>query len=286
MVAAHAQRRRDIESGDLTVVGVNKYTETAESPLTAGEDGSVLSVDPAVEAEEIGRMQAWKAARDPAAVGAAVQAVQDAAREGRNIMEPTIAAVRSGVTTGEWAGALRNLFGQYRPPTGIDARSAVAADNPLAERVKALGEALGHTPRFLVGKPGLDGHSNGAEQIALRAQSAGFDVIYRGIRQTPEEIAELALSEKADLVGLSILSGSHMVLAAAVKAALAERDIGHLPIIIGGIVPPSDQQALLAEGIAAVFTPKDFDLGAILADLTGVMEARYLRRNAPMAAAE
>ena len=152
--------------------------------------------------------------------------------------------------------------------------------------MNALGEALGHTPRFLVGKPGLDGHSNGAEQIALRAQSAGFDVIYRGISQTPDEIAELALSERADMVGLSILSGSHMVLAAAVKAALAERDIGHLPIIIGGIVPPSDQQALLAEGIAAVFTPKDFDLGAILADLTGVMEARYLRRNAPMAAAE
>lgn len=286
MVAAHAQRRRDIESGDLTVVGVNKYTETAESPLTAGEDGSVLSVDPAVEAAEIGRMQAWKAARDPAAVTAAVQAVQDAARDGRNIMEPTVAAVRAGVTTGEWSGALRELFGQYRPPTGIETRSAVATDNPLAGRVAALGEALGHTPRFLVGKPGLDGHSNGAEQIALRAQSAGFDLIYRGIRQTPEEIAELALSEKADLVGLSILSGSHMVLAEAVRDALAERGLGHLPIIIGGIIPPKDAEMLTALGIAAVFTPKDFDLGAILDSLTGVMEAKYLRRNAPLAAAE
>ena len=284
LVAAHAQRRRDIESGDLTVVGVNKYTETADSPLTAGEEGAILSVDPAVEAAEIAKMRAWKEARDPAAVCAALQGVEDAAREGRNIMEPTVAAARAGVTTGEWVGALRQLFGQYRPPTGIEARPTVAANSPLAERVRALGEALGHTPRFLVGKPGLDGHSNGAERIALRAQTAGFDVIYRGIRQTPDEIAELALSERADLVGLSILSGSHMVLAEAVFEALGERGLGHLPVVIGGIIPPEDAQALRVMGVAAVFTPKDFDLGAILGDMTGVMEARYLRRNSPVAA--
>ena len=284
LVAAHAQRRRDIESGDMTVVGVNKYTETADSPLTAGEEGAILSVDPAVEAAEIAKMRAWKEGRDPAAVCAALQGVVDAAREGRNIMEPTVAAARAGVTTGEWAGALRQLFGQYRPPTGIEAHSDIAATGPLADRVRALGEALGHTPRFLVGKPGLDGHSNGAEQIALRAQTAGFDVIYRGIRQTPDEIAELALSERADLVGLSILSGSHMVLAEAVFEALGERGLGHLPVVIGGIIPPEDAQALQAMGVAAVFTPKDFDLGAILGDMTGVMEARYLRRNSPVAA--
>jgi (2R)-ethylmalonyl-CoA mutase len=284
LVAAHAQRRRDIESGDLTVVGVNKYTETAESPLTAGEEGAILSVDPAVEAQEIAKMRAWKEARDPATVRAALQSVEDAAREGRNIMEPTVAAARAGVTTGEWAETLRQLFGQYRPPTGIDTRSEVAANNPLAPRIEELVQVLGHTPRFLVGKPGLDGHSNGAEQIALRAQNAGFDVIYRGIRQTPDEIAELALSEQADAVGLSVLSGSHMVLAEAVIEALSERGLGHLPVIIGGIIPPEDAETLRAMGIAAVFTPKDFDLGAILDNLTGVLETRYLRRNAPVAA--
>lgn len=281
LVAAHAIRRRAIEAGDLTVVGVNSYTETAESPLTTGEDGAVLSVDPAVEAEEIAKMQAWKAARDPATVAAALAELETAAREQRNIMEPSIAAARAGVTTGEWGETLRQVFGQYRPPTGIDAAGVASKNEPLASRVQALAEALGHTPRFLVGKPGLDGHSNGAEQIALQAQSAGFEVIYRGIRQTPDEIAELALSEGADLIGLSILSGSHMVLAEAVRDALAERGLSHLPIIIGGIVPARDAAALRAMGIAAVFTPKDFDIAAILDDVTGIAEARYLRRNTP-----
>ena len=279
LVTSHAARRRAIEAGDLTIVGVNSYTETAESPLTTGEDGAVLSVDPAVEAEEIAKMQAWKAGRDAKAVAAALAGLESAARERRNIMEPSVAAARAGITTGEWGETLRRVFGQYRPPTGI-ANSAVAGQNdPLAARVQALVEALGHTPRFLVGKPGLDGHSNGAEQIALRAQSAGFDVIYRGIRQTPDEIAELALSEKADLIGLSILSGSHMVLAEAVCAALADRGLGHLPVIIGGIIPGADAERLKALGIAAVFTPKDYDIGRILSDVVSIAEAKYLRRN-------
>ncbi|MCA8929728.1 MAG: cobalamin-dependent protein, partial [Alphaproteobacteria bacterium] len=279
LVAAHAARRRAIEAGDLTVVGVNRYTETAESPLTSGEDGAVLSVDPAVEAEEIAKMRAWKAARDGASVTAALADLDSAARERRNIMPASVAAARAGVTTGEWGEALRQVFGQYRPPTGIGSSDLVQPEGPLAARVAALAEVLGHTPRFLVGKPGLDGHSNGAEQIALRAQSAGFAIIYKGIRQTPDEIAELALSEGADLIGLSILSGSHMVLAEAVRDALAERGLGHLPIIIGGIVPPKDAATLEANGIAAVFTPKDFDIAAILDDVTGIAEARYLRRN-------
>jgi len=279
LVAAHARRRRDIEAGDLIVVGVNRYTETAESPLTTGEDGAVLSVDPAVEAAEIAKMRAWKAGRDSKAVAAALADLESAARERRNIMEPSVAAARAGVTTGEWGEALRQVFGQYRPPTGIAADAAASETEPLAARVRALADAMGHTPRFLVGKPGLDGHSNGAEQIALRAQSAGFDVIFRGIRQTPDEIAELALSENADLIGLSILSGSHMVLADAVRAALAERGLGHLPIVIGGIVPRCDAEALKAGGIAAVFTPKDFDISEILDRVTGIAEAKYLRRN-------
>lgn len=279
LVAAHARRRRDIEAGDLIVVGVNRYTETAESPLTTGEDGAVLSVDPAVEAAEIAKMRAWKAGRDSKAVAAALADLESAARERRNIMEPSVAAARAGVTTGEWGEALRQVFGQYRPPTGIAADAAASETEPLAARVRALADAMGHTPRFLVGKPGLDGHSNGAEQIALRAQSAGFDVIFRGIRQTPDEIAELALSENADLIGLSILSGSHMVLADAVRAALAERGLGHLPIVIGGIVPRCDAEALKAGGIAAVFTPKDFDISEILDRVIGIAEAKYLRRN-------
>ena len=282
LVAAHAARRRAIESGDLTVVGVNSYTETAASPLQPDEEAAVMSVDPAVEAQEIASMMAWKAARELKTVAKALADLDRAAREQQNIMEPSIAAARAGVTTGEWGETLRQVFGQYRPPTGIDTSSLASKGDPLAARVATLGEALGHQPRFLVGKPGLDGHSNGAEQIALRAQNAGFDVIYRGIRQTPEEIAELALNEAADLVGLSILSGSHMVLAEAVLAALTERGLGHLPVIIGGIIPPADAAKLQAMGIAAVFTPKDFNLGEILADVTGVAEAKYLRRNDPL----
>jgi ethylmalonyl-CoA mutase len=281
LVAAHALRRRAIEDGELTVVGVNKYTETAESPLTGGEDGAVLSVDPKVEAQEIEKMRAWKADRDETVVAAALDELRSAAREARNIMEPTLAAARAGVTTGEWGETLRSVFGQYRPPTGIESGALIGRSDALAERVAALGEAMGHQPRFLVGKPGLDGHSNGAEQIALRAQTAGFDVIYRGIRQTPDEIAELALNEKADLVGLSILSGSHMVLAEAVLEALRECGLGHLPVVIGGIVPKADAEALKAMGISAVFTPKDFDLALILTDLVDVMEVKYLRRNVP-----
>jgi ethylmalonyl-CoA mutase len=279
LVAAHAARRRAIEAGDLTVVGVNSYTETAASPLETGDDGSVLTVDPTVEAKEIAKMQAWKAARAPEEMASALSALETAAREQQNIMEPSIAAARAGITTGEWGETLRRVFGQYRPPTGIDTASIVSKSDPLAARIRALGEVLGRTPRFLVGKPGLDGHSNGAEQIALRAQSAGFDVIYRGIRQAPDEIVELALSEGADIVGLSILSGSHMVLAETVRDGLRERGLGHLPIVLGGIVPDADAAALRDLGIASVFTPKDYDLGTILRQVLEVAERQYLRRN-------
>jgi len=285
LVASHDARLRAIEAGEQVVVGVNRFTETAESPLVGGRDAGVLTVSDRVEREAVEALAAWRAGRDAAAVARSLAALEDAAREGRNIMEPSIACAHAGVTTGEWAAALRRTFGEYRPPTGVDAVAAAseptAALAELRARVSRLSAEIGRTPRILVGKPGLDGHSNGAEQIALRAQAAGFEVVYRGIRQTPAEIADLARGEAVDLVGLSILSGSHMGLVEDVLAELRARELGHLPVVVGGIIPAPDEARLRTAGVAAVFTPKDYDLGAILSGLADLLEARIERRNWP-----
>jgi (2R)-ethylmalonyl-CoA mutase len=276
LVASNARRLRAIESGARTVVGVNAFTESAPSPLSTA-DGGFLTVDPAAEAEQVAGLEAWRAQREGAKVEAALAGLRAAANEGRNVMAPSIACATAGATTGEWAQALRDVFGEYRAPTGIAGARAAIEDDGFDEaraRVAALGRRLGRPPKLLVAKPGLDGHSNGAEQIALAARDCGFEVVYQGIRLTPEEIAATALEESVDLVGLSILSGSHASLAAETLAALKAQGLADLPVVLGGIVPEADAQALRAAGIARVYTPKDYQLAAILADIAGLVEAR------------
>ncbi len=275
LVESNARRLAAIESGEQTVVGVNAFTETAPSPLTAGGDGGFLAPDPAAEAEQIARLTAWRDSRDGKAAEAALAALGTAAAKGENVMEPSIACAHAGVTTGEWAEALRQVYGEYRAPTGVG-RAAAAGDpaglKELRARVDELAKRLGRRPRILLGKPGLDGHSNGAEQIAVRARDAGFEVVYEGIRLTPAQIAQAALEEGVHVVGLSILSGSHGPLAADVLARLAQHGIGEVPVVIGGIIPPEDAERLKAAGVAAVYTPKDYDLTAILADIVEIVD--------------
>jgi (2R)-ethylmalonyl-CoA mutase len=266
LVTSQANRTRRIESGDLTVVGVNRFQTTAESPL--GGDEAIMRVDPAVEAALVADVEAWRAARDGAAVTRALDDLRRAAEGDANIMEPTIALARAGGTTGDWAGALRQVWGEYRGPTGVGQASAGRRDDlgEVRDIVTALAAAHGGPPRLLVAKPGLDGHSNGAEQIAVAARDAGFEVIYQGIRQTPAQIAAVARDEDVDAIGLSILSGSHLQLVRELLDLLAAAGVS-APVVVGGIIPPEDERALRAAGVAGVYTPKDFQLRLIMADL-------------------
>ncbi|MGY0386763.1 protein meaA [Nocardioides sp. WG-D5] len=275
LVSSHARRRAAIEAGEEIIVGVNKFTTTEPSPLTADLDAAIMVADPRAEEAAKASLEAWKAERDETAVSEALAALAAAAKTDANLMEATLAAARAGATTGEWAGTLREVFGEFRAPTGVSgavgAAEAGAELGAVRDRVKATGEELGVKLRMLVGKPGLDGHSNGAEQVAVRARDAGFEVIYQGIRLTPEQIVAAAVAEDVHVVGLSILSGSHMSLVPSVVDGLREAGLGDVPVIVGGIVPESDAKALLASGVAAVYTPKDFSLTEIMADIVEVI---------------
>jgi (2R)-ethylmalonyl-CoA mutase len=275
LVESNARRLAAIESGEQVVVGVNRFTETAPSPLAGGADGGFLSIDPKAEEEQITNLAAWRAERDARKAAAALEELRRAAAEGRNVMEPSIACAHAGVTTGEWAEALRRVFGEYRAPTGV-AKAAPGADQQslakVRQRVRQASDRLGRRLKLLVGKPGLDGHSNGAEQIAVRARDCGFEVVYEGIRLTPAQIVNAALEEGVHVVGLSILSGSHVALARAVLAGMRAAGIGDVPLVLGGIVPPEDEKALLAEGVARVFTPKDYDLTRVMDEIVTIVE--------------
>jgi ethylmalonyl-CoA mutase len=277
LVESHRERVRRIEAGELKVVGQNVYTEAEPSPLQEGEDGGILRVDPAVEGSAVEAVKEWRAGRDDGEVQSALAALRDAAGDPEvNIMEPTLAAARAGATTGEWAGALREVFGEYRAPTGVGDAAAAASDDALRalrDRVDEVSEALGRRIKILVGKPGLDGHSNGAEQIAVRARDAGMDVVYEGIRLTPARIARTAVDEGVHVVGLSILSGSHAELIPSVLAELREAG-ADVPVVVGGIIPPADEVALLDAGVARVYTPKDFEVTRIMGDIVSLVAER------------
>ncbi|WP_148574629.1 protein meaA [Nocardioides caldifontis] len=271
LVSSHAARRGRIEAGEEIVVGVNKFESTEPSPLTADLDAAIQVADPEAERAALRGLEEWKAQRDPGEVDAALQRLADDAKSGANLMEATLVAARAGVTTGEWAGKLREVFGEYRAPTGVSGAVGVAeAGSELArvrDEVRRTGEELGGRLRLLVGKPGLDGHSNGAEQVAVRARDAGFEVVYQGIRLTPEQIVAAAVAEDVHCVGLSILSGSHMELVPSVLDGLRGEGMGDVPVVVGGIIPGSDAAKLKELGVAAVFTPKDFGLTEIMAGI-------------------
>lgn len=282
LVASHADRQRRIESGELIIVGVNKFTEHEPSPLLGGATlaESILVVDPEAERVQIERLRAFRAGRDRAEVEAALRALADAARSGQNIMPASIRAAHAGVTTGEWAATLRAAFGEYRAPTGVQGvgvHARVDQITDLRAKVQALARRLGHPPRLLVGKPGLDGHSNAAEQVAVRAKDAGFEVIYEGIRLSPEQIAASALQEDVDAVGLSIHSGSHMTLVPRVLALLRQHGLGAVPVVVGGIIPDSDGEALRRQGVARVYTPGSATLTQIVSDIADLLGERLDR---------
>ena len=275
LVVSHTRRMRDIESGELKIVGVNCYRETAESPLTTGTDSGIMKVDVQAEREQIAALQAFRASRDPSAVDNALAQLRAAAVSGDNIMPSSIACARAGVTTGEWSEVLREVFGEYRAPTGIDitlaGQTGSAAMDEVRARVRRTGEELGRPLRLLIGKPGLDGHSNGAEQIAVKGRDAGFEVVYEGIRLTPSQIARAAQEEGVHLIGLSVLSGSHLELVDDIQAELAKIGAAELPLIIGGIIPEDDARQLMARGVRAVFTPKDVDMNTIMARMVNII---------------
>jgi ethylmalonyl-CoA mutase len=277
LVDSHRERLLRIESGDLVMVGVNRYPETEPSPLTADTEGGILVVDPEVEAERRADVEQWRRERDQLAVDTALEElVRVAASESENIMPATIAAARAGATTGEWAQALRDAFGEYRAPTGVGEAALTSSEDlvELRNEVERVSEALGRRLKFLVGKPGLDGHSNGAEQIAVRARDAGMDVVYEGIRLTPSQIATSAAQEGVHVVGLSILSGSHRELIPAVIEALQAAGAGDVPVVVGGIIPDADAALLREAGVAAVYTPKDYDLNRMMRDIVALVAER------------
>ena len=277
LVESHRERIARIEREQIRVVGQNCFTETEDSPLTAGADGGILTPDPEVERERREALTEWKTERDSQAVERALSELAAAARdESRNIMPATIEAAKAGATTGEWAGTLREVFGDYRAPTGVSGAAAGGNEELLAQiraRVDELAERIGRRPRILVGKPGLDGHSNGAEQIAVRARDVGMEVIYQGIRLTPEQIAESANQEDVDVVGLSILSGSHLELIPETVRLLREREVD-APVVVGGIIPAADAERLREAGVAAVYTPRDFDVNRIMGEIVDLVGDR------------
>jgi (2R)-ethylmalonyl-CoA mutase len=289
LVGSLVERRRRVESGEDVVVGVNRFTESEPSPLTADLDTAVQTVDPAVERAAIEGVRAWRAGRDAGAVADALDALRSAAQcpstaHDANLVEPTLRCARAGVTTGEWAGVLREVFGEYRAPTGVSGASggsvlgadAAAAIARVRERVRATAADLGRPRlRMLVGKPGLDGHSNGAEQIAVRARDVGFEVIYQGIRLTPGQIVAAAVEEDVDVVGLSVLSGSHREVVPAVVDGMRAAGLDDVPVVVGGIIPPADAAALREAGVARVFTPRDFAITGIMAEIVTVVRAAH-----------
>ncbi len=291
LVASHAERRRRIESGEDVIVGLNRFETTEPNPLTADLDAAIQTVDLDVERAAVERVRAWRTERDAdparrARAQAALARLRDDARSGANLMEASLECARADVTTGEWTQALRDEFGEYRAPTGVSGSVGVGSAEPgdaLSEvraRVARTSAELGEKLRLLVGKPGLDGHSNGAEQVAVRARDAGFEVVYQGIRLTPEQIVAAAVAEDVHLVGISILSGSHMELVPDVLRGLAEAGAGDVPVIVGGIIPESDAAALKRAGVAMVFTPKDFGLNEIMGEMVDVI--RRARGLAPL----
>ena len=273
LVESNAARLNRVEDGETVVVGVNRWQQGEPSPLTSG-DGGILVVDPAVEQDQIARLNDWRQARDPAAVEAALSRLRADAQEGRNIMPASIAAAKPGATTGEWAGVMRAVHGEYRGPTGVSPSPSNRTEGlePIREAVDAVSTRLGRRMKFVVGKPGLDGHSNGAEQIAFRARDCGMDITYDGIRLTPAEIVAAAQEQQAHVVGLSILSGSHLPLVRDVMERMRGAGLDHIPVIVGGIIPEDDAAELRAMGVARVYTPKDFELNRIMMDLVALVD--------------
>ena len=279
LVEANSERLAKIETKETTVVGVNRWTEAAPSPLTAG-DGAIMVADADAERDQIERLTAWRNQRDNAAVKAALAALREAAQSGANIMPASIAAAKAGCTTGEWGAMVRSAFGEYRAPTGVSRSPSNRTEGlePVREAVAAVSSKLGRQLKFLVGKPGLDGHSNGAEQIAARARDVGMDIHYEGIRLTPAEIVSAAADQEAHVVGLSILSGSHIPLITETLDRMRQAGLGHIPLVVGGIIPEDDAARLRAMGVAAVYTPKDFELNRIMLDIVALVD------QAPLAA--
>ncbi|NOC84850.1 protein meaA [Ruegeria sp. HKCCD6428] len=277
LVDSNAERLNRIERNETVVVGVNKWIEGEASPLQT-EDGGIMVVDPAVEQEQIDRLNTWRAERDEAAVTAALAALREAAQTGANIMEPSIAAAKAGATTGEWAEEMRKVYGTYRGPTGVSGSVSNKTEglDDLRAAVDAVSDKLGRRLKFLVGKPGLDGHSNGAEQIAFRARDCGMDISYEGIRLTPEEIVAAASEDDAHVIGLSILSGSHLPLVKDVMERLRQAGLSHIPVVVGGIIPDEDAEKLKSMGVAKVYTPKNFELNSIMGDIVTLADPRNL----------
>jgi (2R)-ethylmalonyl-CoA mutase len=273
LVDANAERIARIETGETTVIGVNRYKQAEESPLTSGPE-AIMIADPEAEADQIARLEAWRAERDERQVQDALEELRVSAREGRNVMPASIAAARAGATTGEWGDVVRSVFGQYRAPTGVSRAPSNRTEglDEIRAAVDAASDTLGRRMKLLIGKPGLDGHSNGAEQIASRARDCGMDIVYDGIRLTPEEIVSAAKSENVDVVGLSILSGSHVSLVEELVQHMREAGLAEIPIVLGGIIPDDDAKRLLSTGVAKIYTPKDFNLNRIMFDIVALVD--------------